>query len=293
MFHGSIPALVTPFRDGRVDEDAFQRLVERQVQAGAHALVPCGTTGEAATLTEAEHKRVIALCVEAARGRAAVIAGCGGPDTARVIERLASAKAIGADAALVVTPYYNRPGQEGLFAHFEALNKAVELPLFAYNVPARTGVDLLPETVARLAALPNVIGLKDASRDLDRVARHRELCGEDFILLSGEDGSAVGFNALGGVGCISVTANVAPQACAAMQNATLAGDYASARAINQRLWRLHRALFLEPSPAPAKRALALLGLCAPDMRLPLTPCPAALDDPLREAMAAAGLETPA
>jgi 4-hydroxy-tetrahydrodipicolinate synthase len=284
IFTGSIPALITPFNNGAVDEAAFVALVERQIAAGSHGLVACGTTGESATLSEAEHNRVIELCVETARGRVPVIAGVGGPDTVAVIERAAHAKAVGAHASLAVTPYYNRPNQEGMYAHFAAVADAVELPMILYNVPARTGVDLLPETVARLAALPNVIGLKDASRDLDRVARHRALCGDTFVLLSGEDGSAVGFNALGGTGCISVTANVAPVACAQMQNACAANDFATAREINLRLCALHRALFLEPSPAPAKRALAMLGLCRDEVRLPLAPASAGLADTLAAAM---------
>ena len=265
---GSIPALVTPIRGGAVDLPAFQALVARQAAAGTHGFVPCGTTGESPTLSDAEHAGLIRACVEAADGRP-VMAGCGSASTDHALHLMRAAKAAGADAALVVTPYYNRPSQEGLYQHYKALNDGVDLPIIVYNVPARTSVDLAPETLGRLAGLANIVGVKDASRDLGRVARHRDLCGANFILLSGEDDTALGFNALGGAGCISVTANVAPALCAAMQEASLAGDYAGARGINEKLADLHKALFIEPSPAPTKYALSLLGLCAPDIRLPL------------------------
>ncbi|MEM6627170.1 MAG: 4-hydroxy-tetrahydrodipicolinate synthase [Pseudomonadota bacterium] len=291
MFKGSIPALVTPFRGGKVDEDAFIRLLDRQIEAGTHGLVPCGTTGESATLSHDEHRRVVSLCVERAAGRVPVIAGAGSNSTEEAIGLVAHAKEVGAHAALTVAPYYNRPGQDGIYAHFKAINDAVEMPLILYNVPARTVSDILPETLAELAKLPNVIGIKDASAELDRVARHRDQCGEDFILLSGEDPTAVGFNAHGGTGCISVTANVAPEACAKMQEACLAGDYAEAQRINQTLYRLHRVLFLEPSPAPTKYALSLLGLCEEEIRLPLLPVVSdALKAEIREAMILAGLD---
>ena len=286
---GSLPALVTPFRDGHVDEDAFVALAERQLAAGAHGLVPCGTTGEASALSPEEHKRVIALAIQAARGRVPVVAGVGGGALEAVIDKMAFAKAEGADAALVVTPYYVRPSQEGLLAYYEALQKAVALPFVVYNVPARTGVDLSVETLGRIAQLPNAIGLKDASGDLTRTPRHKALVPEDFALLSGDDGSALGFNAQGGVGCISVTANVAPGAFAALQEATLKGDFATAERINAGLARLHRALFLYASPAPAKRCLKLMGLCDDAVRLPLIPAPDSLDAELRAAMAEAGL----
>jgi 4-hydroxy-tetrahydrodipicolinate synthase len=286
---GSLPALVTPFRNGAVDEDAFVALVERQLAAGAHGLVPCGTTGEASALTAEELQRIIRLTIETARGRAPVVAGVGGGAIGDVIERMAFAKAEGADAALVVTPYYVRPSQEGLIAFYEALQNAVALPFVVYNVPSRTGVDLAVETLGRIAQLPNAIGLKDATADLSRTPRHKALVPEDFALLSGDDGSALGFNAQGGVGCISVTANVAPAAFAAMQDATLKGDYASAERINATLVRLHRALFLAPSPAPAKRCLSLLGLCDDAVRLPLVPPPAGLDEEMRAALVEAGL----
>jgi 4-hydroxy-tetrahydrodipicolinate synthase len=271
LFKGSIPALVTPFRNGKVDDKAFVALVERQIASGSHALVPCGTTGEATTLSHEEHRHVVELCVRTAAGRAPVIAGAGSNSTEEAIGLLQHAKAVGAHAALVVNPYYNRPTPDGIFAHYKALNDAVQLPIFLYNVPVRTGSDMQPELIGRLAKLPNVIGIKDASADLSRVARHTALCGKDFIQISGEDPTQVGFNALGGVGCISVTANVAPKQVAEVQNACLQGDYSLARKVNDTLARLHRALFLEASPAPTKYALAKLGLCTEDVRLPLVP----------------------
>lgn len=271
IFKGSIPALVTPFRNGKVDEKAFVELVERQIASGTHALVPCGTTGESTTLSHEEHRHVVELCVKTARGRVPVIAGAGSNSTEEAIGLLQHAKAVGAHAALIVNPYYNRPTQEGIYAHYKTLSEAVQLPIFLYNVPGRTGYDTQPELVARLSQLPNVIGIKDASADLSRVARHTALCRKGFIQISGEDPTAVGYNALGGVGCISVTANVAPKACADMQNAMMQGDFGLARKINDTLARLHRALFLEASPAPAKYALSRLGLCTEDVRLPLVP----------------------
>ncbi|MDP3739062.1 MAG: 4-hydroxy-tetrahydrodipicolinate synthase [Hyphomonadaceae bacterium] len=271
IFKGSWPALVTPFRNGKIDDKAFVALVERQIAAGTHALVPCGTTGESATLSHEEHRHVVELCVKTAAGRVPVIAGAGSNSTDEAVSLLQHAKAIGAHAALVVNPYYNRPTQDGVYAHYKTLNDAVQLPMFLYNVPVRTGSDMPPELIGRLSRLPNVIGIKDASADLSRIARHTALCGKDFIQISGEDPTAVGFNAQGGVGCISVTANVAPQQCAQMQNACLQGDYGLARKINDTLARLHRALFLEASPSPAKYALSLLGLCTDDVRLPLVP----------------------
>lgn len=269
IFQGSMPALVTPFRNGKVDEKAFVALVERQVAAGTHGLVVAGTTGEASTLSHDEHEAVVELCVKTSAGRVPVIAGTGSNSTDEAVSLLQHAKSVGAHAALIVNPYYNRPTQDGVYAHYKTLNEAVQLPIFVYNVPGRTGSDMQPELIGRLAKLPNIIGIKDASGDVARVARHTALAGKDFIQISGEDGNAVGFNALGGVGCISVTANVAPYQCAAMQNATLKGDYAEARRINDTLARLHRAMFLEASPAPAKYALSLLGLCTDDVRLPL------------------------
>ncbi|MGD9981091.1 MAG: 4-hydroxy-tetrahydrodipicolinate synthase [Hyphomonadaceae bacterium] len=289
MVHGSIPALITPFRNGIVDEPAFQALVERQIGEGSHALVPCGTTGESATLSLKEHERVVDLCVEAAARRVPVIAGAGSNNTAHAIELAKSAKAVGADAVLVVSPYYNKPSQDGLVAHFKAINDAVDIPIYVYNVPARTITDILPETIGRIAQLKNVVGIKDATSDLSRVAKHRALAGEMFIQLSGEDPSAIGFNAHGGRGCISVTANVAPKLCAQMQEATLQGAYDAARAIDDKLAPLHKALFCEPSPAPAKYGCSLLGLCADEVRLPLLTLTEAGKAQVRSAMTHAGL----
>jgi 4-hydroxy-tetrahydrodipicolinate synthase len=289
MVHGSIPALITPFRNGIVDEPAFQALVERQIAAGSHGLVPCGTTGESVTLSLEEHVRVVELCVEAAAKRAPVIAGAGSNNTAHAIELAKRAKRAGADAVLVVSPYYNKPSQEGLVAHFKAINDAVDIPIYVYNVPGRTVTDISVETVGWLAQLKNVAGIKDATSDLSRVARHRALAGEKFIQLSGEDGSALGFNAHGGRGCISVTANVAPELCAKMQEATLRSDFETARAIDDKLAPLHKALFCEPSPAPAKYACSLLGLCSDEVRLPLLTCTDAAKAQIRSAMTHAGL----
>jgi 4-hydroxy-tetrahydrodipicolinate synthase len=290
MFSGSIPALVTPFLNGEVDRKAFAALVERQIAGGSRALVPVGTTGETSTLSTEEHKDVVTLCVEVAAGRVPVIAGAGSNSTEEAIDLVAHAKAAGADAALVVCPYYNKPNQEGLYAHFKAINDAVALPVFLYNVPGRTIVDLMPQTVAALASLPNVIGIKDASDEMERVALHTKLIppGTQFIQLSGEDSSALAHRAMGGAGCISVTANVMPQACAAMHAAFDKGDLEGARAINQKLVLLHRAMFASPSPGPAKYALSRLGLCREDVRLPITPPDKAARAQIDEALALAG-----
>lgn len=290
LFKGSIPALVTPFRDGKVDDKAFVALVERQIEAGTHGLVPCGTTGEASTLSHEEDRHVVELCVKTAAGRVPVIAGAGSNSTEEAIGLLRHAKTVGAHAALIVNPYYNRPTQDGIYAHYKTLSEAVQLPIFLYNVPGRTGSDMPPELIGRLSGLPNIIGIKDASGDVSRVARHTALCKQGFIQISGEDSNAVGFNALGGVGCISVTANVAPAQCAQMQEATLRGDYAEARRINDTLARLHRAMFLEASPAPAKYALSLLGLCTDEVRLPLVSVQSqAVKDEIKAAMQEAGV----
>lgn len=270
MFHGSIPALVTPFKNGAIDRDAFTNLIERQIEGGSTALVPCGTTGESATLSHAEHKEVVELCIQVARGRVPVIAGAGSNSTREAIELIEHAKTVGADAALVICPYYNKPDQAGLEAHFRAINDAVSLPVILYNVPSRTACDLLPETVAKLASLPNVVGIKDASNDLGRVSMHASLtAGEQFTQLSGEDPSSLGHRVMGGTGCISVTANIAPDLCAQMHAAFDAGDLDTARALDQRLIHLHKAMFLAPSPGPAKYVLAKMGLCSDDVRLPI------------------------
>ncbi len=289
LFKGVVTALVTPFRDGEVDEAAFVRLVERQVDAGVHGVAPVGTTGETATLSHDEHRRVVELCVATAAGRVPVIAGCGSNCTAETIELARHAKTVGADAALVVTPYYNRPSQEGLYAHYAALNEAVQLPVLVYNVPSRTAGDISNETVARLAKLPNIVGVKDATGDLARASLMRLMCGEDFVMLSGDDPTALGYIAHGGHGCISVTSNVAPQACVAGLEAAMAGDFATALSWQDRLVRLHRALFADASPAPTKFALSELGLCADDVRLPITPCAEPARAVVRQAMAEAGV----
>ena len=272
MFKGVLTALVTPFRDCAVDEEAFVRLVERQIAGGAHGLVPVGTTGETATLSHDEHRRVVELCIATAAGRGPVVAGAGSNATDEAIELVRHAKTVGADAALVVTPYYNRPSQEGLYAHYAAINEAVQLPVLLYNVPARTSVDLSNETIARLARLPNIVGIKDATGDLARASFQRLQCGEDWVMLSGNDDSALGYLAHGGHGCISVTCNVAPELVSAFMNDALAGQWKGALYGQDRLIRLHKALFADASPSPTKFALAHLGLCQEEARLPIVPC---------------------
>ena len=272
LFRGVFTALVTPFSAGAVDEGAFASLVERQIRNGVHGLVPVGTTGETSTLSHEEHKRVVSLCVEVAAGRVPVIAGAGSNATAEAVDLARHAKAAGADAALVVTPYYNRPSQEGLYRHYAAINDAVDLPVFVYNVPSRTSVDIANETLARLSKLPNIVGIKDATGDMPRASLQRRSCGEGWAMLSGDDPSALGYMAHGGHGCISVTANVAPAPCAAFFDACLAGDWTAALALQDKLVRLHKALFIDASPGPTKFAMARLGLCAEEARLPITPC---------------------
>ncbi len=287
LFKGVLTALVTPFREGVFDPKAFADLVERQIDAGVDGVVPVGTTGEASTLSVAEHHRVVELCVEVVNARAKVIAGCGGNDTAKVIALVRHAKTVGADAALVVTPYYNRPSQEGLFRHYAAINEAVQLPLILYNVPSRTGLDMSNETVTRLAALPNVMGIKDATADMTRAGLMRLEVPDDFAMISGDDGSFLGYVACGGEGVISVTANVAPEAMVALWRAAESGDSKGALYWQDRLIRLHRGLFLDASPAPTKYALNRLNLCTEEVRLPLAPCADAvrpqIDDALRDA----------
>jgi 4-hydroxy-tetrahydrodipicolinate synthase len=272
MFRGSIPALVTPFRDEAFDEPAFRDFVEWQINEGSHGLVPCGTTGESATLDAAEHRRVVAACVDQAAARVPVIAGCGSNSTAVAKQLMASSAEAGADAALIVLPYYNRPNQDGLHAHFAALAEASPLPIIVYNVPGRTVTDILPETLGRVAALPTVVGIKDASGDLGRVTAHRRLCGPDFVQLSGNDDIALGFLAMGGAGTISVTANVAPRLFAQFHDAWDAGDRETVLSIQDRLFPLHKALFSDASPGPAKYALSRLRPGFPtELRLPMTP----------------------
>ncbi|AYJ85603.1 4-hydroxy-tetrahydrodipicolinate synthase [Sphingomonas paeninsulae] len=290
MFSGSIPALVTPFRDGKVDEDAFRAFVEWQISNGTNALVPCGTTGESATLSYEEHYRVIELCIEIAAGRVPVIAGCGSNDTATAVRHMAFAAQAGADAALVVAPYYNRPNQDGIFAHYEHLTQHSDLPIIVYNVPGRTVTDILPETMARLSNLPTVVGVKDASGVLGRVTAHRLGCGDHFCQLSGNDETALAFNATGGVGCISVTANVAPKLCAEFQAACKSGDMKVALEINDRLFPLHTALFSDASPGPVKYALSrVFGQVSAELRLPITPPSESARRAVDAALEAAGL----
>lgn len=286
---GSMPALITPMRGGNLDEAAFRKFVEWQIAEGSNGLVPVGTTGESPTVTEAEHKRLIEITVEVAARRVPVIAGAGSNNTAEAIEYAAHAKKAGADAALVIVPYYNKPTQEGIYAHFAAIAKAVDIPLVLYNVPGRTVANMSVETVARLAKdFPSIIGIKDATADLTRVSRQR-LLNPGFIQLSGEDGTALGFNAHGGVGCISVTANVAPRLCAKLQEATLKGDYATALSIQDKLMPLHHAMFIETSPGPVKYAASLLGHASPEMRLPMVEIAESSKQAVREAMVHAGL----
>jgi 4-hydroxy-tetrahydrodipicolinate synthase len=269
-FRGSMPALVTPFRDGSVDFDAFAKFVEWQIGEGSCGLVPVGTTGESPTLSHDEHYAVITACVEVANKRVPVIAGCGSNDTRTALAHLAHAEKVGADGALIVVPYYNKPSQAGLVAHFTALHDATRLPIIIYNIPGRSVADMGVETMAVLARLPRIVGVKDATGNIARVAQQRLACGADFIQLSGNDDMALGFNAQGGVGAISVTANVAPRLCAQMQEATLRGDFAAALAINDRLQPLHAALFSDSSPGPTKYALGRLGRMGGEVRLPIT-----------------------
>lgn len=290
MFHGSIPALVTPFKNGAIDREAFANLIERQISGGSTALVPCGTTGESATLSHDEHKEVVELCIQVAAGRVPVIAGAGSNSTHEAIELIQHAKKVGADAALVICPYYNKPDQAGVEAHFRAIDAAVSIPIILYNVPSRTACDLLPETVATLAKLPNIVGIKDASNDLGRVSMQAALtAGEQFTQLSGEDPSSLGHRAMGGAGCISVTANIAPDLCAAMHTAFDAGDLDTARALDQRLIHLHKAMFLSPSPGPAKYVLAKMGVCSDEVRLPIVSPDAAIQARIDDALSKAGL----
>ena len=290
MFHGSMVALITPMRDdGSLDDDAFARLVEWQINEGTNGIIPVGTTGESPTLDHDEHKRVVEIAVAVAAGRVSVIAGTGSNSTAEAIELTAHARAAGADAALVVTPYYNKPTQSGLLLHYRAIADAVELPLIIYNIPARSVVDMSVATMAELAAHPNIVGVKDATANLTRPLHTTRACGEDFCQLSGEDHTALAFLAAGGHGCISVTANVAPRLCADMHAAWRAGRVGDALAIQARLVALHDAMFAETSPAPVKFAASLLGYGSEFCRLPLAPLADATRAQVRAAMAGAGL----
>jgi len=287
---GSITALITPFKDGRVDEAAFRKLVNWQIAEGTNGLVPCGTTGESPTLSHEEHNRVIEICVEEARGRVPVIAGAGSNATDEAIALTKHAKEVGCDAVLSVTGYYNKPTQEGQYRHFMAIADAVDIPIVLYNIPARAIVGITVETMARLAKHKNIIGVKDATANLMRPSLERVAIGKDWVMVSGEDGTALGYNAHGGQGCISVTANIAPRLCAEFQAACAAGDYAKARDYQDRLTPLHDALFCETSPAPVKYAASLLGLCTPDVRLPLVEASDGARVQVKAAMQAAGLK---
>jgi len=289
MFKGSNVALITPFKDGAVDEKTFQSFVEWQIKQGTGGLIPCGTTGESPTLSHDEHMRVTELCVEVARGKVPVMAGTGSNSTAEAIMLTRHAKEAGADAALLVTPYYNKPTQEGMYQHYKALNDAVDLPLFIYNIPGRSVVDMSVETMARLAKLPNIVGVKDATCDLARPMRTRLAIGPDFIQLSGEDGTVVPYLAGGGHGCISVTANVAPRLCADMHNAWQAGDVKTVAELQDVLMPIHLALFCETSPGPVKYAASLLGLCSSEARLPICEIADSSKEQVKNALAGAGL----
>jgi len=283
-----MPALVTPMTNGAVDFDALKRLVDWQIAEGSNGLVPVGTTGESPTLTHEEHEEVIRTVVQAAGGRVPVIAGAGSNNTAEALRFVQHAKDVGADGALVVTPYYNKPTQRGLIAHYTALAE-VGIPIIIYNIPPRSVIDMTPETMGTLARLPMIVGVKDATADISRVSKQRAACGKDFIQLSAEDASALGFNAHGGVGCISVTANVAPKLCAEFQAATLRGDYTTALEYQDRLMPLHEALFIEPGVCGAKYAMSVLGLCSGEVRLPLVGLTDATKARIEAAMRHAGL----
>ena len=289
MFKGSIVALITPFRDGRVDEKAFAAHIERQIAEGTNGLVPCGTTGESPTLSHDEHMAVVELCVRAAKGRVPVIAGTGSNSTDEAIMLTRHAKEAGAAAALVITPYYNKPTQEGMYRHFKAINDAVDIPIIIYNIPGRCVINMSIATMARLAELTNIVGVKDATADLARPLRTRLEIGPDFCQLSGEDATVVPFLAQGGVGCISVTANIAPRLCADLHKAWAGGDMAKVREINETLLPVHDSMFVETNPAPVKYAASLLGLCTGELRLPMCEITDASKARIKAAMAGAGL----
>lgn len=290
MFKGSITALVTPFKNGAVDVKAFQDFVDWQIKSGSHGLVPCGTTGESPTMSHAEHKRVVELTIEVAAGRVPVIAGAGSNNTAEAIDLAVHAEKAGANGLLVVAPYYNKPNQEGLYQHFMAVDRAVGIPIVLYNIPPRSVIDINVDTMKRLKQdSRNIIGVKDATANLMRPSLERAAIGKDWVMISGEDGTALGYMAHGGAGCISVTANIAPNLCAAFQEACLSGDFKTALSIQDMLLPLHRALFLEPSPGGAKYALAKLGRMANELRLPLVPVSKAAEAEIDAALRVAGL----
>ncbi|KZM48827.1 4-hydroxy-tetrahydrodipicolinate synthase [Labrenzia sp. OB1] len=286
---GSMPALVTPFRDGKVDFAALERLVEWHVAEGSHGIVAVGTTGESPTVSKDEHKDLIRRVVELVNGRVPVIAGTGSNATAQTLDMLQAAEAAGADAALIVTPYYNKPNQAGLLSHYRVLHDNSMLPIILYNIPGRCVIDILPGTMAEMARWPRIIGVKDATGSMERVSKQRALCGPDFLQFSAEDAAALGFNAHGGQGCISVTANVAPRLCAEFQEASLAENLQLARDYQDRLLPLHSAMFPEPPAACVKYALSRLGLCQEDVRLPLTPVTGETRQAIDQAMETAGL----
>ena len=286
---GSIPALITPMKGGSLDEDAFRRLIAWQIAEGSHGFVPCGTTGESPTLTAAEHRRVIELCVLEANGNVPVVAGAGSNSTAEAIELAKAAKETGADAVLSVTGYYNKPSQEGLYHHFARVAEAVDVPIIVYNIPSRTVVEIAVETMARLSKIGNIVGVKDATANLARPSRERLACAKAWRLLSGEDATALGYMAHGGHGCISVTANIAPRLCARFQDACMQGAFDTAREIQERLMPLHDAMFVDSSPACVKYAASLLGLCHNELRSPMMPATEAGQAKVRDAMIAAGL----
>ncbi len=289
MFEGSFTALITPFENGHMDDSAYQRFIQWQIDQGTHGVVPCGTTGESTTLSHEEHMRATELCIEVAKGKVPVVAGAGSNSTAEAIRLTRHAKEAGADAVLVVAPYYNKPTQEGLYQHYKAIHDAVEIPIMVYNVPSRSIVDISVATMARLAKLPNIVGVKDATADLVRPALTRIAIGKDFIQLSGEDATVLPFLAQGGHGCISVTSNLAPKLCAELHEAWQNGEVDRVQTINDRLMPLHEALFIEASPAPVKFGASLLGKCANNVRQPLVPVTKQTETRVREAMAHAGL----
>ena len=288
-FRGSFTALVTPFSNGSVDEQAFRGMIDWQIAEGTDGLVPAGTTGESPTLSHDEHRQVVEWCVEQARGRVPVIAGAGSNSTGEAVELAQHAQACGATAVLVVTPYYNKPTQEGLYQHYKAINDAIGIPIIIYNIPARSVIDMSVDTMKRLFELENIAGVKDATANVVRVSQQRAAMGTGFNQLSGEDATALGFMAHGGHGCISVTSNVAPRLCAEFQHACLNGDYATALGLQDKLMPLHSALFIETNPAPAKYALSVLGKCAETVRLPMVPVAEKTKSAVREAMIHAGL----
>ena len=289
MFEGYFSALITPFKDGELDESAFESLVEWQIAEGVHGLLPCGTTGESPTLSHSEHDRVVEICIESVKGRVPVLAGAGSNSTEEAVYRAKHAQKAGADAVLVVTPYYNKPTQEGLYQHFKAVNDAIDIPILIYNIPPRSVVDMSVDTMKRLAALPNIAGVKDATADLSRVSKQRLAMGPDFYQMSGEDVTVLALLANGGHGCISVTANVAPRACSEFYGAWESGDPERALALQDRLMVLHEAMFIETSPAPVKYAASLLGLCENELRLPIVPLSEAARPVVADAMRSAGI----